>query len=294
MEENIKQYAQSLYDQAERFSLEELQKEKKEVFSFRKRSADQPIGGTEISAIMACHVHHIERSLEAKLITYQSAFAEGGVFPSEEDLRFVLEDIQQRQEQLINFAASAVNHFVLSRGGMNHDLTESIRNATGHGHDRVLRSWKVWRDKHSLKRQPNRTLKQPSLPSGAFYAFHPAVIVACREPYEAGQLKHAVLEAFIRVIGEVKHKSGLTSLDGDSLMNRAFGSEKQAPTIRFNALSTDAERDEQRGFMYMFKGIVGIRNNYAHTNTKLDDPERAHEYLTLASLLMRLLDSASN
>jgi uncharacterized protein (TIGR02391 family) len=176
---------------------------------------------------------------------------------------------------------------------MSHDLTESLSNATGHGHDRVLRSWKVWRDKHSLKRRPNRTLKQPSLTSGAFYEFHPAIMVVCREPFETGQLKHAVLEACIRVIGEVKHKSGLTSLDGDSLMNRAFGSEKQAPTIRFNSLSTGAERDEQRGFMYMFKGIIGIRNNYAHTNTQLDDPEQAHEYLTLASLLMRLLDSVS-
>jgi hypothetical protein len=85
MEENIKQYAQSLYDQAERSSLEELRKERKEIFRLRKKSADQPLGGTEISAMMACHVHHIERSLEAKLTAYQSAFAEGGVFPSEED-----------------------------------------------------------------------------------------------------------------------------------------------------------------------------------------------------------------
>jgi hypothetical protein len=42
--------------------------------------------------------------------------------------------------------------------------------------------------------------------------------------------------------------------------------------------------------MFLFKGIVGIRNRKAHENIILDDPYRAIEYLTLASLLMRLLD----
>jgi uncharacterized protein (TIGR02391 family) len=73
-------------------------------------------------------------------------------------------------------------------------------------------------------------------------------------------------------------------------MNHAFGCDGRPPTIPFNTLSTDAERDEQKGFMFLFKGIVGLRNSKAHSNRLFNDPRRAHEYLALASLLMRILD----
>ena len=80
--------------------------------------------------------------------------------------------------------------------------------------------------------------------------------------------------------------------DGDSLMNKAFACDKQTPVIQFNGLSTDAERDEQRGFLFLFKGIVGLRNSKAHSNALFDDPLRGHEYLALASVLMRVLEIA--
>jgi uncharacterized protein (TIGR02391 family) len=103
--------------------------------------------------------------------------------------------------------------------------------------------------------------------------------------------KEAALEAYIRVIDEVKKMSQLRE-DGDPLMNRAFGCERQIPIIEFNDLSSDAERDEQRGIMYLFKGLVCLRNMKAHTNSPVDDPVRARELLGLASLLMRLLGLA--
>jgi len=59
-----------------------------------------------------------------------------------------------------------------------------------------------------------------------------------------------------------------------------------------NGLATEAERDEQRGIMFLFKGIVGLRNSKAHSNRLFNDPSRAHEYLALTSLLMRLLEIA--
>jgi len=63
--------------------------------------------------------------------------------------------------------------------------------------------------------------------------------------------------------------------------------------IQFNSLQTDAERDEQKGLMFLYKGIVGLRNSKAHSNRLFNDPSRAHEYLALASLLMRLLEIAT-
>jgi hypothetical protein len=60
-----------------------------------------------------------------------------------------------------------------------------------------------------------------------------------------------------------------------------------------NNFQTEGEKNEQRGIWYLFKGVVGLRNFKAHVVSTFDDPHRAHEYLALASLLMRLLDTAT-
>jgi uncharacterized protein (TIGR02391 family) len=123
------------------------------------------------------------------------------------------------------------------------------------------------------------------------YTFHPEIERVSGYLYRDGHYKQAALEAYIRVIEKVKAVSGLFD-DGDSLMNKAFGADKQIPVIQFNSLSTEAERDEQRGIMYLFKGIVQLRNSKAHSNRLFNDPSRAHEYLALTSLLLRLLEVA--
>jgi uncharacterized protein (TIGR02391 family) len=124
------------------------------------------------------------------------------------------------------------------------------------------------------------------------YRFHPEIEKVSGDLLRDGHYREAALNAYIRVIDEVKTRSGL-HLDGDPLMNRAFGCDNQTPVIQFNSLQTDAERDEQKGFMFLFKGIVGLRNSKAHSNTLFNDPYRAHDYLALASLLMRVLEIAT-
>ncbi len=123
------------------------------------------------------------------------------------------------------------------------------------------------------------------------YKFHPEIERVSGELYRSGHYKSAALEAYIRVIEQVRIVSKIPE-DGDSLMNKAFACDKQVPVIQFNNLSNDAERDEQRGFLFLFKGIVGLRNSKAHSNALFDDPLRGHEYLALASLLMRVLEIA--
>lgn len=125
------------------------------------------------------------------------------------------------------------------------------------------------------------------------YEMHSEIKSVSQRLMENKHYAQAVEEAFKRVISEVKiivkNKVG-KELDGDPLMNFAFGCENQEPVIKFNSLQTREEKDEQKGIMYLFKGIVGIRNRKAHENVNLDDPYRAFEYLALASLLIRLLD----
>lgn len=123
------------------------------------------------------------------------------------------------------------------------------------------------------------------------YKFHAEIERVSGELYRSGHYAQAALEAYIRVIEQVKLMSKIQD-DGDSLMNKAFACDKQTPKIQFNNLSTDAEIDEQRGFLFLFKGIVGLRNSKAHSNSLFNDPQRGHDYLALASLLMRVLEIA--
>jgi len=125
------------------------------------------------------------------------------------------------------------------------------------------------------------------------YDLHHLIKEVSKERFEDAHYADAVEAAFKEVIKRIKEyikdKTG-ENLDGDRLMNRAFGCEIQDPFIKFNNLETQGEKDEQRGLMFLFKGIVGIRNRKAHENVILKDPYKAIEYLTLTSLLMRLLD----
>ena len=123
------------------------------------------------------------------------------------------------------------------------------------------------------------------------YQFHPEIESVSGHLFRDGHYKQAALEAYIRVIDEVKQRSSLP-LDGDSLMNQAFGCTNRTPVLRVNSLVTDWERDEQNGFMFLFKGIVSLRNTKAHSNRLFNDPHRAHEYLAMASLMMRILELA--
>jgi uncharacterized protein (TIGR02391 family) len=121
------------------------------------------------------------------------------------------------------------------------------------------------------------------------YAFHPEIERVSGRLFRDGHYKQAAFEGYVRVITAVREITGVDD-DGDSLMNLAFGAEKRAPMIQVNQLRTQSELDEQKGFMFLYKGIVGLRNAKAHSNTLFNDPSRAHEYLALASLLMRILE----
>jgi len=128
------------------------------------------------------------------------------------------------------------------------------------------------------------------------YDFHPRIKEVASRQFENNDFKGAIQNALVEVIDQVKIQSGRPKnkngreLDGDDLMNQVFGCENQQPKIRFNSLKTSLEKAEQRGLMYLFKGIVGIRDKKAHLNFLQLDPLKTIEYLSLASLLMRLLD----
>ena len=130
----------------------------------------------------------------------------------------------------------------------------------------------------------------------AKYDFHSKIKEVSFKQFEDGYFKEAIQNALVEVIDQVKVKtdhpknSNGKELDGDDLMNQVFGCDNQKPKIKFNALQTGLDKAEQRGLMNLFKGIVGVRDKKAHLNFIQSDPLKTIEYLSLASLLMRLLE----
>lgn len=129
------------------------------------------------------------------------------------------------------------------------------------------------------------------------YDLHPKIKEVSWGQFEGGHFKEAIQNAFVEVIDQVKIKTNHPKssrgkeLDGDELMFNVFDCDNnKTPKIKLNKLKTSLDEAEQRGIMYLFKGIVGIRDRKAHLNFIQNDPLKTIEYLSLASLLMRLLD----
>jgi len=118
---------------------------------------------------------------------------------------------------------------------------------------------------------------------------HSEIARAATDLYRDGHYANAV-EASVKALnGLVRLRSDL-ELDGTSLMEKAFSPSN--PVLKFNDLSDQSDRDEQKGFMMLFSGAVsGLRNPRAHGFIH-DDPERALEFIAFVSLLAKLLDEA--
>ncbi len=107
-----------------------------------------------------------------------------------------------------------------------------------------------------------------------------------------GHYARTVEEAFKCLNNAVKDKSGHFNLDGDKLMRTVFSA--NSPILKINDFKSNSEKDEQRGYMDIYAGVMtGIRNPRAHEHRLADQPNVALELLVLANHLMRRLDGAA-
>lgn len=120
---------------------------------------------------------------------------------------------------------------------------------------------------------------------------HPDLPKRVRKLFDDGHWEQSVFEAFKYIETEVKRISALRGKTGYALMMDAFN--ENNPKVRLNALVTESEIDEQRGYKSIFAGAsAGIRNPRGHEVDIGDTPDEALDYLALASLLLRRLDAA--
>jgi uncharacterized protein (TIGR02391 family) len=124
---------------------------------------------------------------------------------------------------------------------------------------------------------------------------HPDVLAFCRAELLQENFFHAVFEAMKSVASKIRALSGVPG-DGAALVEAAFSTGKERrPILTINALATDTDFGEQRGFANLLIGLFGtIRNPLAHNPkvewnmTELD----ALDILTTLSLIHRKLDKA--
>lgn len=121
---------------------------------------------------------------------------------------------------------------------------------------------------------------------------HEDVLKFCKAELLRDNYFHAVLEATKSVASKIREKTGL-DLDGSGLVDAALGS--ASPPLRINALGTESERSEQRGFVNLVKGLFGtFRNPTAH-EPRIEwnmAEEDALDLLSAASYVHRRIDGA--
>jgi uncharacterized protein (TIGR02391 family) len=120
---------------------------------------------------------------------------------------------------------------------------------------------------------------------------HPVISEATQQLVANGHLWEAVFAAGKALVLHVKARSGRDDLDGASLMRTVFS--KNKPVLKFNALASRTDFDEQEGMMHLFEGaVIALRNPGGHGFPT--GPEvRASQYIYFLSLLAYRADEAS-
>jgi len=119
---------------------------------------------------------------------------------------------------------------------------------------------------------------------------HPFIANGCTNLYVDGHYAQAVEESAKAVSEYLRKVTGLKG-DGAALAQQAFSVKN--PIVAFSDLSDETKKNEQVGYMEMLSAFAkGVRNPFAHTHGKLEEAQKAFEYLVLASLFCRRIDDA--
>ncbi len=178
--------------------------------------------------------------------------------------------LSSRRDDTLAFCIDAVNEAI---GKLKSDIQMGVRGKQG----------------NVIGEPPKDTAE---LPINLFdkMQFHPRVIEVSESLFKTGNYSSAIFEAFKAVHNHVQDKTGLT-LDGVNLMEKVFNENK--PILQLNELLDSTDKNEQKGFRYLFMGSqMGVRNPKAHKNVEQEDPKRTLEYLSIASLLMKRIDES--
>jgi uncharacterized protein (TIGR02391 family) len=119
---------------------------------------------------------------------------------------------------------------------------------------------------------------------------HPFLPEIVSKLFDDGHFAQASFEAFKFLDKEVQRHSGNTE-SGFKLMMNVFS--ESTPLIELTPCGSTSEKDEQKGFQFLFAGsILAIRNPRGHEFSVKDSPDQCLDHLALVSLLLRRLEDA--
>ena len=119
---------------------------------------------------------------------------------------------------------------------------------------------------------------------------HPKIREVSEDLFDGGHYNSATLKTYVLIENMIK-ESNCSKEIGFKLMMKVF--DETGPLIKLNALSGENEKNEQKGFKFIFAGVVaGIRNPRAHTTDYPETMDQCLDHLSLASLLLRKLETS--
>ncbi len=114
---------------------------------------------------------------------------------------------------------------------------------------------------------------------------------AIRVAYEAENYSHAVLEATYFISSLLRERAGVDG-DGSALIGQALGGEN--PKLRLNSLQTESDRNVQKGYEQILRGVyIGIRNPRSHEPTQ-DTQETADSIICFLGHIVTILSASKD
>ena len=147
----------------------------------------------------------------------------------------------------------------------------------------------------AVVRRVHRLTEARTDPAGGVHPFdnrdiHPCIPVRVRSLFDDGHYSQATFEAF-KFLDKTVQRHAAVDASGVKLMMKAFS--ESSPSIQLTALSTQSQRDEQKGFQFLFAGsMLAIRNPRGHEVSLAETPDQCLDHLSLASLLLRRLEGS--
>lgn len=140
-------------------------------------------------------------------------------------------------------------------------------------------------DLRSRNEEQRRKLEQPELLM--LSRLHPKIRERCEGQFQQGYYDEAIMNAFKALEHELRSKiGGDPERHGTDLVGDAMGGDD--PLLKFGDC-----KGEHQGLQLLFRGSVGwFRNRHAHKFVDVKNSVEALEILSLASHLMRILDTA--
>jgi uncharacterized protein (TIGR02391 family) len=116
---------------------------------------------------------------------------------------------------------------------------------------------------------------------------HPDITEVSLKLFNDGHYAQSTFEALKYIDNRVKAVSGIEDT-GFSLMMNALNEAK--PAVKLTDLESMSDKDEQKGFRYIFAGIMSaIRNPRGH-DIRIDTIDLCLDHLSVASVLLRTFD----